>query len=457
MLPANTIKIRNRQRTFVVERPSTFDDLKSLFESRFNLPKSELNIYYLDPLDGKQTHVEDDSDFELAFSECPYIKFFSDAAPTAGAKGREMLTMDLLKTSYFKNWYKNSGLSTDTLSKYYNCYSCKLANLRSFGCGECGGTGKVNYETFLPKLNALIADCIDDLVLERFKKLHNRIMNQHSSIDQSMYLDKTLLNTNGGSFELSKSLNMHGTIKIDSPGRNDTGSTGVGILRALTSPVEEFKPRVAQVSPVRDYSAEDRLVDTEMFHRLTAKPAETSAKPETIPDISLAGPIELQNVRERSIGELLNAPASGAALPSDRQANTPFRREELVYDTVKTIKVFHKEGYITINVMIYSSNNTAAWPEGVYIVGDSNSPITRDVMIKIDNTVPKKGFLPQVIKFKVNEALIKEQQSYPLLFEFKSEDEEKKVSYWSKPFCATLNMQGETVKKTGLVCDYVSF
>lgn len=457
MMPANTIKIRNRQRTFVVERPTDFDHLKSLFEGRFNLPKGDLNIYYLDPMDGKQTHVEDDSDFQLAFSECSFIKFFSDATPNAAVKGRETLTMDVLKTSYFKNWHKSSGLSADTLAKYYNCYNCKLANLRSLGCTECGGTGKVNQETFLPKLNALIAQGIDDLVLEKFKRMHNRIMNQHSSIDHSMYLDKTLLNTNGGSFELSKSMNMNGTIKIESPTRNEVTSSGNGILRALTSPVEEFKPKVIPVTPTQDFNSEDRLVDTEMYHRLTSKPAEIVPKAAPEPDLLTASQIGLCNTRERSIGELLNAPAPVTPVSPDRQNTVPFRREELIYDSVKPIKVFHKEGYITINVMIYTSNSTVGWPESVYIVGDSNSPITKDVMIKIENTVPKKGFLPQVIKFKVNEALIKDQQTYPLLFEFKSEDEEKKISYWSKPFCATLNMQGEAVKKTGLVCDYVSF
>lgn len=446
MASLSTVKLQNNERIFRVERPPTFDQLKTLFEARFNLPKSNLSIYYLDPSDGNKTHVDDDSDYQLAFDSAANIKFFCDDQPVTAGRGNEPLTLDVLKNSYFKNWHKPTSPAAQFGHKVYKCYSCKLSRQPSTKCAECGGSATVDFNTAFPKLTQLIHRSVEDLVLSQFRALHDKITSKNGKLDLSVTLNDSLLGKS--SMDVSRTfIRMNGTTAA-SPNKDNSFFQRLSTTKMVNASEPEA-PKQLSVFQVKEDDHE--LISTVVGGCV---PGQVSATQETanlngtLPALAdLACPV---NKRQDSLAALLASEKDGSDPAKPKQV-------ELEYASVKICKVGFKDGYITFNFMLYGGENVTAWPEGVYIVGCKNCEVTKHVMTKLCKPLIPRAFLAQVIKFEISEDLIKTNSQYEMLFSFQKEDKEKGISYWSKPFCVPFNTVPDSKTKNRLSCDFLSF
>lgn len=507
MALANAIKIQNHDRIFLVQKPPNFSFLQNLFETRFNLQKPNLSIYYLDSSDGNRTFVDDDEGLQLAYEDQPHPRFLTDDQPASFFRGKDNLTMEMLRTHYFKKHNQNLCTPNQTRTRAFACHNCKLAKLPSKGCIECNGVGGVDYSSALPGLTEVLCRDIDELILDQFRRMYRNFMSQNGKLDQSMYLDKTFISTNSNdvtrpSFNLSLNAEPRKAASPKPEAKKDVSQAGLVSPNFPILSVQPFSklnqsigsgqgglPQPWQTTPssisrpngfdLRD--CEDELLNTQMLKEITKKKDDDSSPTSNQSPLYFQTPTPQSAVHPLSISLPAKATQSAQAVQQPpgafnfnlpppmitntltlnaiavgRQPNHP-KKEELVYEGVKICKVFFKDGYITINVMIYNGENGIPWPEGVYIVGDSNSVITKEVMIRLPKSIPKKGFLAQAIKFKVNDDLIKTGGQYSMLFSFQMEDEEKAVSYWSKPFCVPFNAVSDTKKRSTLSCDFLSF
>lgn len=446
MASLSTVKLQNNDRIFRVEKPSTFDNLKSLFESRFNLPKTNLSIYYLDPSDGNKTHVDDDSDYQLAFDSSANLKFLCDDSPNSSTRGHEPLSIDVLKNSYFKNWHKPSSPAAQFGQKTYKCYSCKLSRQPPTKCGECGGSGAVDFNTSFPKLSLMIQKSIEDLVLSQFRTLHDKITSKNGKLDLSTTLNESMLGRSA--MDVSRT-----TVRLNSTAISPSKDNSFfhRLSTAKMTPTSETETPKAQTSVFQVKEDDHELINTmiggfTMPHKTSTSPSNSFSYP--VPSLSdLACPT---TKRQDSLAALLANEANAADPVKPKQV-------ELIYDTIKICKVLFKEGYITINIIIYGGDNCVSWPDGVYIVGAKNCDVTKHVMTKLSKSLSPKAFLAQVIKFELKEDLIKTNSQYEMLFTFQKEDKEKGISYHSKPFCVPFNTVADQKTKTRLSCDFLSF
>jgi hypothetical protein len=448
MASPSTVKLQNNDRIFRVERPPTFDHLKTLFEARFNLAKSSLSIYYVDPSDGNKTHVDDDSDYQLAFDSAANIKFFCDDQPATAGRGNEPLTLDVLKNSYFKNWHKPTSPAAQFGHKVYKCYSCKLSRQPSAKCVECGGSAAVDFNTAFPKLTQLIHRSVEDLVLSQFRALHDKITSKNGKLDLSATLNDSVLGKS--SMDVSRTfIRMHGTA-AGTPPKDNSFFQRLSTAKMVNASEYEA-PKQFSVFHVKEDDHE--LINTMISccapsHPTTSLDVNNLHSTLPLPVLSdLSCPV---NKRQDSLAALLTNEKDGSDASKPKQV-------ELVYDSVKICKVILKEGYITINIMIYGGENVTPWPEGVYIVGCKSCEVSKHVMTKLSRALAPRAFLAQVIKFELSEDLIKTNSQYEMLFTFQKEDKEKNISYWSKPFCVPFNTVPDQKTKNRLSCDFLSF
>lgn len=444
----STIKLQNHERIFRVEKPSTFEHLKSLFESRFNLPKAGLSIYYVDPSDGNKTNVDDDSDYQLAFDGGCHPKFFCDEQPLPAARSNEPLTLDILKNSYFKNWSKTDTPPAQFGQRSYKCYSCRLSKLPSATCTECGGTGNVDFNTAFPKLTQMLHKAVEDLVLKQFRALNDKITSKYGRLDLNSTLNESILGRSA--MDTSKS-SIRGAGAAVSPHKDNSFFNRLSAAKMSTPPEAETPKNRLSVFQVKE--DDHQLINTVIGGSATSTPPPIAHIPFQTLSCTLPAISDLEcpgNKRQDSLADLLN---------NEKRCADPSKPEliELMYDSVKICKVIYKDGYITINVMIYGGDKVVTWPEGVYIVGCKNCDMTKHFMTKLSRPLAPRAFLAQVIKFELSEELIKTNAQYELLFNFQKMDKEKNISYWSKPFCVPFNTVSDQKPKNRISCDFLSF
>ena len=428
MSTLQTIKVQNHDQIFSLKKPENFENLKDCFESKFTIPKKDLLIYYIEKADGKRNFVADEDDYQLSFDEPDSkVKFFCDNPAPVTQKCVDLLTVDMLRKTYFQNWESNqyaNGLFTKQNFKNVTCYICDISQKEKTYCIECGGADLIDFSAPFTQLTNLVHDKVNTLVLSQFKALHSKIISKYSKGDTSFSLNQLRVSQN--SFDGNQSSSQLNTSQTSSPLNN------ISFFARLTSARTTELPIEAKTSPV--------------------------TFPETFIEESPALVYSEASILPFPMNFCLYEPKSIETEPTTNKGLTvieaPPQMIELIYVKLKICKVNYKDGFFTINIAI--AVGCSDWPDDVYIVGSKNSPITQNVVVKMGKQLKAKTFSMEVICFELAEDLIKQENVYQMLFSFQRKDKENNISYWSKPFSVIFNTATEK-KKSLLSCDFLRF
>ena len=361
----NTIKIQNQDRIHLLNRPETFEQLQETFENKFGIDKKELSIYYLEKDDGRRTNVDDEDGYQLAF-EYPdvRVKFLSDSASNNFKKINQPVTLGMLRSTYFKDAESTQNLSSEIItqnSKIIICYSCKSLKKDQLSCSECNGNDVIDYNTCFPTINNLIYSSVTGLVLNQFKALHNKIISKQRKINDSFNDESFNLNKSSG--ELNQSSSQINTSKSNLQAKNL--SFFGRLLSTQNQPeIESHQKKMDQTTDVTLDITQKVCIGEQVDHQSMSRPMNSCMyTPKPTPNTE-----QMEIINEANI-----------------QPQIESTKEELIYEGVKVLKVHFKNGYMTIDIAIYTGQNT--FPDNVYIVGSPQSVITQDVVIKLGNKI----------------------------------------------------------------------
>lgn len=443
MYVEGTIKIQHQNQIYVVYLPKTYDELLDTFQAKFKIHKNQLNIYYIERSDNKETLVADDSDFQMAFDDPnTQVKFICKEVHQPVRPGFEPITMKMLEDTYFKKWKTNVAnqvLIPPSNLKFIFCYKCQELLENQTECPKCYDTEVFDFTSSSGTIMNLMTSCIEELVLTPFKGLNDKIMSRNNKLGQSIYLDDSKL-------DRSKLDNSYLSLNLNTSSSSiERGKLSFfQRMASKNSDLEKNQNQNLNQSKIEQV----RLIGTN--NGQIAKNGEMKIESFAVmPEYCLYHPDEEES--SMIISENMHKDKQNSQI----QIIPEPTRKELIYDGVKITKVDYKDRYMTIGITIYNKL-TVDWPSNIWIVGDKSSEITKKANTHVEKALKSKGFLNQKIVFEVSEQLIQKNQTYEMIFDFQKNDVENNTVYHSKPFVVKFNTQEEK-EKSNIICDYLSF